>query len=1070
MTDSKTDTKQSWVRRHKWLTALAVFAVLLFAIVQVVEYFVDIERYRGHIVQLIEDRTEMPASIDRLELALFPQPAISAHNVAVGEDGLSAQCSEVRATANWSGLLSREITISRITLNGVSVSLPKEFAKISRRIEIIREKSKKESPSKWQVHIESIRARSAQILMAGVKNPVFEGSVTVRDVLADTIPIEAEGALPFLGASARGDADVVIALHKGASPALVPSGWIEVHGVDPREAFDREAMPPLILEAKAAFDEVTADTIGLKVDGEASAAKGAPELVRAAAGPFDGMLWIGGGEVTLNAFELKAPNFTMRADATRTTDGAVACEIQNAKVHGDALAAVYAIVNSEKLELVPNPEAAITASGLLFGVDTEGALRLVEGDLDFKNVTPTLADGATPFGDIQGKVHIDEGIVHIDDITGTGLSIQGTVKPDFERRRAAIDLAGGLSLSPAVTKVFVKTDALMKLSGNINFKRIAGTFEKGKPLPEDLKIDGTIEQGELALALAGIEETLTSLSGRFQAEPDAVSLTASGQSTLVGPVSTDARIIPQKQHVTGTLKTDLANLNLPFPEDKALRNVVKDIARTYGTSNFAVDITLPTAETPEGSIQVARQESPALSAVIALARKDDAVSVVSANTAGTVPMPPFRALFPEGIQMDGTAAVTADVPMTADQFVAHVDLAQTLLRYGDYITKETGDPATADVLFARVNDQWEPQTVTVHYGAEELVARFEEDRITSEFELDVTALKNLFDQKVRADGSVAGTFRTSPTEFDVILQNGALGLSEELHLDAINGRVRYADETPQFDNLAVQGLNSDFTITMQQSPAGIWQGTLQGKRLDIDALTAAVEGFKGKDDTPATAESQAAKDTSESSFPDMDLDVRLAKVLYRNAQVDDVRATVNGRNGMYDIQDLFMGPGNGTVTGTAQVELIPEPSPSTITMNLSLKDVDLAVIDGIAFSTPRGLKGLTTGTVDITAPFGGGVNPTNGTTGNIEFVSRDGTLGTMGIATKILTVMRTTEIIRLRMPPTKDEGIAFDTCAGTATLESGFMTLDEFSLLSPTPLSYCITMPRLKPHILSLMI
>ncbi|MFO7976766.1 MAG: AsmA-like C-terminal region-containing protein, partial [Candidatus Hydrogenedentota bacterium] len=102
------------------------------------------------------------------------------------------------------------------------------------------------------------------------------------------------------------------------------------------------------------------------------------------------------------------------------------------------------------------------------------------------------------------------------------------------------------------------------------------------------------------------------------------------------------------------------------------------------------------------------------------------------------------------------------------------------------------------------------------------------------------------------------------------------------------------------------------------------------------------------------------------------------------------------------------------------------------------------------FSTPRGLKGLTTGTVDITAPFGGGVNPTNGATGNIEFVSRDGTLGSMGIATKILTVLRTTEIIRLRMPPTKDEGIAFDTCAGTATLESGFMTLDEFSLLSPT--------------------
>ncbi|MEA3364938.1 MAG: AsmA-like C-terminal region-containing protein, partial [Candidatus Hydrogenedentes bacterium] len=278
----------------------------------------------------------------------------------------------------------------------------------------------------------------------------------------------------------------------------------------------------------------------------------------------------------------------------------------------------------------------------------------------------------------------------------------------------------------------------------------------------------------------------------------------------------------------------------------------------------------------------------------------------------------------------------------------------------------------------------------------------------------------------------------------------ALGLSDELRFDSINGRVAYANETPQFDNLALEGLNSDFTVTMQLTPKGIWQGALRGDQLDIEALTKAVEGLKGKDETPVTSEPEAQQEASQKSFPDLDLDVKLVKLLYRNAQVGDVRATVTGRNGTYETQDLYMAPGNGTVAGTAQVTLAHEPTPSAIAMNLALKDVDLSVVDGIAFSTPRGLKGLTTGTINITAPFGGGVNPTDGATGNIEFISQDGTLGTMGIATKILTVMRTTEIIRLRMPPTKDEGITFDACAGTATLESGFMTLDEFSLLSPT--------------------
>ena len=1050
MAETNTAAKKSWVRRHKWLTILAVFIVLLFAVVQVVEYFVDIERYRGQIVQLIQDRTEMPASIDRLELALLPQPAVSAYNVVLGKDDLRAQCSEVRATASWSGLLSREVTISQVALYGMSVSLPKEFSKITEQIDVIKRNSAQKAPSAWRVHVDTIRARSAHVSVTGMNRPVFEGDVTVRDVLTDAIPIKVEGALPFLGGPARAEADVVITRHKDASPAIVPTGWMEIRGVDPREAFDREAMPPLLLEAKATFDEINADAIGLKLHGEATAAKGAPELVRAAAGPFDGILWISGGELTLNAFELKAPNFNLRADATRSADGAIACEIQHAKMHGDALAAVYAMVNSEDLEFVPKPEAAITASELLFGLDAGGAFRLVKGDIGFEGVQPTLADGATPFGDIQGKVHLDEGVIHVDEVTGNGLSIQGTVKPDFERQGATIDLAGALSLSPAVTQAFVKNEALMKLSGNITFTRIAGTFETGKPLPEDLKIDGAIEQGELKLAVAGIEETLTGLSGRFQAEPDSVSLTAAAQSVLLGPVSAHARIIPRKQQVSGTLDADLANLNPPFPEDEALRNVVKDVARTYGASRFAVEIALPTDEVPDGAIRLARQESPALSAVIPLVRKKGGVSVISANTSATVPVAPIRPLFPEAFEGDGAAAVTADIPMDDDRFVAHVDLADAVLRYGDYITKQKGDPATADVLVARVNEAWTPQTVTVHYGGEELTARFEGDHIASEFDLDVADLKGLFAPNVRADGRLAGSFRTSPTELDVTLQDCALGLSDELRFDSINGRVAYADETPRFDNLAIEGLNSDFTVTMQQTPAGLWRGALRGDQLDIDALTAAVDGLKGKDDAPATTDAETPPETSQKPFPDLDLDVELASVLYRNARVGEVRATVTGRNGTYDTQDLFMATGTGTVTGTAQVTLAHEPSPSKIAMNLALNNVDLSVVDGIAFSTPRGLKGLTTGTINITAPFGGGVNPTDGATGNIEFISQDGTLGTMGIATKILTVMRTTEIIRLRMPPTKDEGITFDTCAGTATLDAGFMTLDEFSLLSPT--------------------
>ncbi|HQH51942.1 MAG TPA: hypothetical protein PKY01_05920, partial [Candidatus Hydrogenedentes bacterium] len=85
MTETSAHPKISWLRRHKWLTALAILAVAILAAVQVVEYFVNVDRYREQAESFVEDRTGMPVSIDRLELTLIPQPSVSAYAVVLGE-------------------------------------------------------------------------------------------------------------------------------------------------------------------------------------------------------------------------------------------------------------------------------------------------------------------------------------------------------------------------------------------------------------------------------------------------------------------------------------------------------------------------------------------------------------------------------------------------------------------------------------------------------------------------------------------------------------------------------------------------------------------------------------------------------------------------------------------------------------------------------------------------------------------------------------------------------------------------------------------------------------------------
>jgi uncharacterized protein YhdP len=66
--------------------------------------------------------------------------------------------------------------------------------------------------------------------------------------------------------------------------------------------------------------------------------------------------------------------------------------------------------------------------------------------------------------------------------------------------------------------------------------------------------------------------------------------------------------------------------------------------------------------------------------------------------------------------------------------------------------------------------------------------------------------------------------------------------------------------------------------------------------------------------------------------------------------------------------------------------------------------------------------------------------------GEITFEGKDGTLGKAGLASKLLGALRTTDILRLRVPQLKDKGLAFKTISGRVAIEQGVFRLDPFSL------------------------
>jgi uncharacterized protein YhdP len=90
--------------------------------------------------------------------------------------------------------------------------------------------------------------------------------------------------------------------------------------------------------------------------------------------------------------------------------------------------------------------------------------------------------------------------------------------------------------------------------------------------------------------------------------------------------------------------------------------------------------------------------------------------------------------------------------------------------------------------------------------------------------------------------------------------------------------------------------------------------------------------------------------------------------------------------------------------------------------------------------------GTADGLIDIECPMGETMDMLKGVDGTIQFAATDGSYGRMGLATKMLTVLKTTAIIQLSLPNIKDKGLTYDESRASMQMKDGVVTVDEFML------------------------
>jgi uncharacterized protein YhdP len=151
------------------------------------------------------------------------------------------------------------------------------------------------------------------------------------------------------------------------------------------------------------------------------------------------------------------------------------------------------------------------------------------------------------------------------------------------------------------------------------------------------------------------------------------------------------------------------------------------------------------------------------------------------------------------------------------------------------------------------------------------------------------------------------------------------------------------------------------------------------------------------------------------------------------------------------LSNLEIKRGDGLTTGTINRSYGRDGALDQVQVDLVLLAVDLGQIEELLSEDSRDMHGLVDGRVVLGMPIPRDDTPLHHVMdGKIDFSAHDGTLGKAGLASKFLTALRTTDILRMRIPSLRDKGVTFERLEGELSVEAGVFTLAPYEMEDST--------------------
>jgi len=1082
---SDTTNKRGGCLRAFLILFLLGVALMVVLVGGFVYAFATPSNWQPGLEETLSKQAKLPVDLGEIALVLSPF-SLESKGILVGEPDFNVAIDRLNITAKPMRLFMGLVDIDTIAVEGLRVTLPEDEAAAEERLNAYAEQfedadSAEESeedadepttgdgagPS-W-LHIQSVSIPDLVIALG--ERAIVTGSATGNDVLGEETILELGLNIPYVDAETRFDARATITQPTRPAPAI--TGEIALANFDVEDFLKNEDVPATRIGLGGTIEGNLPDDLAMVLDGtvNTNAAEGI-------AGTIAGKAWVKGQDFIVNDFKWDSPGLSLEGDLTVAPDKPVAAKIPRAEAVGDGLRTLLAAIPLEGFTLRDREGAHIRIEDLLVGGDDRGDVRLASGTVSLGGIDLGRENDPAAVRNLQGKLQIAENVVTLETLTSEGVTINGVVRPDFATGDTAVEMSARANLGGPILNLAAAPDQLANVAGTLEITKFAATFPGDGSAPRDLVVTGSVTGARASVNTPDMRDEIRSIEATFTTANNVVDAKVRLASAQMGDAGFDGKYDVAEAKLSGVLTANLENVADPFiGDDEQARKYANALLEPYGLSEIDINATLPTSERPGADFALARRGDPPLQGTVTLKEVGDDLELDTIDFNTRVLLEGLADVVPENVTIAGLADVRFAKASGAEQFTIDVDLGQSTVGAGEYVEKKAGGRLLVQVSGSA--EDMNLDTVNIGVLEEDIVLALDEDGVvrTDSLDVELAKLAGLFKNGATASGRVTGSLVSEPIEANLTFGRVAIALNPDAQIDSLTGGVAYREGFIEGKDVRLVGVGSDLTLNASMVDDR-FDAIVRGERLDVNAIDDFLSALTGQEQkidtdaeplpgapaeptaadleeagTPAPAESEE-EPTDGPLLPEElknykgTVDVDIKALHYLRANVDGVKVKIDMQETGIQVPNAVMSMGEGVVTATMTVAYGSDTAPPTVDAVVQLDNADLKTIDDFVFVQPRLVRGQMTGEMALQSSLASVDDLLNSANGRVKFTATEGPYGRLGVATKLLTALRTVEIIRLKAPALKDEGLVFDQSVCDLVMTNGVFEAKQFDITS----------------------